>query len=213
MKNENELENTSLESSPENNSVENQNETTIEKKKNEWSFMEFVTFIIMIFAVVLPIRFFIAQPFIVSGESMLPTFETGQYLIVDQISYRLQEPNRGDVVVFRLPQEPSRFLIKRLIGLPGETVKIEGEKIYIKQSSEDDSEFEEINNEFIEFPKAANVNEDLSEDEYFVLGDNRVVSLDSRYFGAIDKKFIVGRALVRLFPFSKIGWLPGKENI
>jgi signal peptidase I len=60
---------------------------------------------------------------------MLPTFETGQYLIVDQISYRLQEPNRGDVVVFRLPQEPSRFLIKRLIGLPGETVKIEGEKI------------------------------------------------------------------------------------
>jgi signal peptidase I len=185
----------------------------MKNEKNDWTFKEFVSFIILIFVVVLPIRFFVAQPFIVSGESMEPTFETGQYLIVDQLSYRFNEPQRGDVVIFRLPAEPSRFLIKRLIGLPGETVKIEGENVYIKESGEEEAEFVEINNDFIEFPKEANINEDLSEDEYFVLGDNRVVSLDSRYFGAIKEEFIVGRALIRLFPFSKIDWMPGKQEI
>jgi signal peptidase I len=181
------------------------------KKEKEWSFKEFIVFILITFAIVLPIRAYIAQPFIVSGESMDPTFATGQYLIVDQITYRLSEPDRGDVVVFRLPQDPSRFLIKRLIALPGETVKIDGEIIYVKKVGAED--FIQLNNDYVTHPKSTNLEETLEEDEYFVLGDNRANSLDSRFFGTIDRKFLVGRALVRLFPFNKINWMPGKFEI
>jgi len=181
------------------------------KKQSDWSFKEFISFILLTLAIVLPIRFFIAQPFIVSGESMDPTFATGQYLIVDQLTYRLDEPDRGDVIVFRLPQEPSRFLIKRLIGLPGETVKIVGTQVSVKEIDSDN--FRDLSENYITHEKEANLEEILGEGEYFVLGDNRANSLDSRFFGTIDEKFLVGRALVRLFPFNKMDWKPGKFNI
>jgi signal peptidase I len=181
------------------------------KKQSEWSFKEFISFIILTLVIVLPIRIFIAQPFIVSGESMDPTFATGQYLIVDQLTYRLDDPVRGDVIVFRLPQDPSRFLIKRLMGLPGETVKIVGTQVSVKEVGSD--EFRNLSENYITHPKEANLEETLGEGEYFVLGDNRANSLDSRFFGTIDEKFLVGRALVRLFPFNKIDWKPGKFKI
>lgn len=181
------------------------------KKEKSWSFKEFIVFILLTFAIVLPIRMYIAQPFIVSGESMDPTFATGQYLIVDQITYRLNEPQRGDVVIFRLPQEPSRFLIKRLIALPGETIKIDGNTIYIKKPGSE--EFFILNDSFITHHKETQLEETLEDNEYFLLGDNRANSLDSRFFGTIDRKFLVGRALVRLFPFNKIDWMPGKYEI
>lgn len=189
-----------------------QEEPTTEKKQ-DWTFKEFFSFILMVVVIVLPIRIFIAQPFIVSGESMDPTFVTGQYLIVDQLTYRLSEPSRGDVVVFRLPAEPSRFLIKRLIALPGETVRIEENDIFIKTTSEENGDFIKIEEDFITHPKAANLEVQLAEDEYFLLGDNRANSLDSRFFGSINEKFIVGRALIRLFPFSEVDWMPGKFEI
>ena len=107
---------------------EDKTEKNSQKNKSEWTFKEFVFYIILIFIIVLPIRVFIAQPFIVSGESMEPTFSTGDYLIIDQLSYRLENPKRGDIMVFRLAQENNRYLIKRLIGLPGETIKIKNEK-------------------------------------------------------------------------------------
>ncbi len=181
-----------------------------EKIKNFWpTIKELIFFTIWVAIIVLPIRMFIAQPFVVSGQSMDPTLHNGQYLIVDQITYRISEPQRGDVVIFRLPADPKRFLIKRLIGLPGETIKIDGESIYIKNT---DSDYIKLDEDFIIYPKAANLEQTLSSNEYFLLGDNRANSLDSRFFGSIEREYLVGRALIRLFPIEKINWLPGKFN-
>jgi signal peptidase I len=152
----------------------------MEPKKKE-SFKDFlfitVTSLILVFA----IRTYIAQPFVVSGESMDPTFHTGEYLIVDQITYNFNDPQRGDVIVFRYPVMPSKFFIKRIIGLPGETIKIQGEKVFIKEN--DTSDFIEIKEDYIEFGKDTFMETKLENDQYFVMGDNRLASLDSRIWG------------------------------
>lgn len=181
--------------------------------EEKWSFKEVVLFFVFVAAIVLPFRMFVAQPFIVSGQSMDPTFANGQYLIVDQFSYYFENPQRGDVIVFKLPNQTSKFLIKRLIGLPGETVKIEGHNVYVKNTENDDSSYLKIKDDYVEFVKDANVLAELGDDEYFVLGDNRANSLDSRLFGSIGREYIVGRVLVRLFPFNSINWRPGKFEI
>src|SRR5690606_29489290 len=95
--------------------------------------IELFRFVLIVLAVVVPIRIFIAQPFIVNGESMVPTLENGDYLIIDEISYRTKEPERGEVIVFRNPTKNNQFLIKRIIGLPGETVEINGDRVTIKK--------------------------------------------------------------------------------
>jgi signal peptidase I len=130
---------------------------------------------------------------------MEPNFHEGDYLIVDEISYRFKEPARGDVVVFHYPQDPSQRFIKRIIGLPGETVVIEGEKITISKGTE-----ERILDESTYLPSQSysdNVSLSLSEDEYFVLGDNRFASFDSRKWGPLGRNYIVGRVILRT-------WLP-----
>src|ERR1700733_7273068 len=104
------------------------------QQKSENFFTELLKFTAIAAVIILPIRFFVAQPFIVSGESMSPTFENGQYLIVDELSYHFEAPQRGDVIVFRYPKDPSQFFIKRIIGLPGETVMIHDDTISIKET-------------------------------------------------------------------------------
>ena len=104
---------------------------THEPKAGE-SFFDFFRFVLLSVIIVVPVRLFIAQPFVVSGASMEPTFETGNYLIIDEISYRFKEPVRGEVIVFRFPYEPDKYLIKRVIGLPRETVELIGRDIIIK---------------------------------------------------------------------------------
>ena len=159
--------------------------------------------------IVIPVRIFIAQPFIVSGASMSPTFETGQYLIINQLSYHLSEPERFDVVVFRYPREPSKFFIKRIIGLPGETIEVRGNKVRISNANGDISFI-------LEEPYVApeNTRQDfvlltLKDDEYFVLGDNRKVSSDSRIWGPVSREYIVGKAFIRLLPISQVKLHPG----
>ena len=122
--------------------MENNNLVNEEKKvpavKSNQSFWELFKFAIIALAIVVPVRIFIAQPFVVSGSSMVPTFENGEYLIVDEISYILGEPSRGDVVIFRYPNDTKKFFIKRIIGLPGETVDVNGNEvtIYNKENEE-----------------------------------------------------------------------------
>ncbi len=161
------------------------------------------TSLLMVFLV----RTFIAQPFVVSGASMEPTFHTNEYLIVDQLSYELHNPNRGEVIIFKYPLIPSRFFIKRVIGLPGETIKITGNTVEIKEVGAET--FFTLDEPYIEFPKESYVETTLAEDEYFVMGDNRMASLDSRSWGPLKESFIVGKAFVRLFPMSKIDIFPG----
>lgn len=176
------------------------------RNKTSTFLKELVTFAIVSLVIVIPIRLFIAQPFIVSGESMHPTFETGQYLIVDQLSYRLKSPIRGDVIIFHYPKNPSKFFIKRIIALPGEKIKIDGTKIMITTNNNEEIILEE---DYVTMNRESQLETQLKDDEYFVMGDNRLASLDSRVWGALNEDLIVGRAYLRLLPFNKIGFLPG----
>ncbi|GMQ95124.1 MAG: signal peptidase I [Patescibacteria group bacterium] len=169
---------------------------------------EMVKFFILAILIVLPIRIYIAQPFIVNGSSMDPTFATGEYLIVDELSYRLGSPERGDVVILRYPRDPSKFFIKRIIGLPNETIQISGGSITIK--GERDPTGFELKEPYIKFTKNDDLLRKLGDDEYFVMGDNRAASSDSRAWGPVEEDLIIGRALLRLFPIASAKVLPGK---
>lgn len=174
---------------------------------------EVVHFSLIALLVVLPIRMFIAQPFIVSGASMENTFHSGEYLIVDQISYRLNEPERGDVIIFRYPRDPSKFFIKRIIGLPGDTVEIVDDTVTIKNSANNGGVTLSETYTAEEMINKSPIEETLGKEEYFVMGDNRNASSDSRAWGVLKRDNIVGRAFVRLFPPTMIDVFPGHENI
>ena len=177
------------------------------KKSIRQDFFELVRFTFLVLLIVIPIRLFIAQPFIVNGESMLPTFENGDYLIIDEISYRATSPERGEVIVFRLPSDEKRFLIKRIVGLPGETVSISGSKITITQ--EDNSKIE-LKEDYTNGDFSSYGTWEMNEGEYFVMGDNRGRSSDSRFWGVLHEDLIVGKTFLRLFPLSEINYQPGE---
>lgn len=169
---------------------------------------EILRFAIIALIIVIPIRMFVAQPFIVSGASMEPTFHNGQYLIVDQLSYYTGEPTRGDVIIFKYPKDPSKYFIKRLIGVPGDTVSINGNVITIM--NEANPEGFELNEPYVaHMSPNTTLTEVLGPGEYFVMGDNRDNSSDSRVWGILQENLIVGRAFLRLFPVDQVNYLPG----
>jgi signal peptidase I len=176
-------------------------------------FVELVKFALLALVIVLPFRFFIAQPFIVSGASMSPTFETGQYLVIDRLSYRFGEPERGDVVIFRFPNNPSKFFIKRVIGLPGEIVRIQNGSVSIVNPTTGDSRLldEAYLGEDIA-TRSGTATVLLGGNEYFVMGDNRGASSDSRDWGPVPQENIVGRAYLRLLPPTLLDILPGTHD-
>jgi signal peptidase I len=183
------------------------------EERNEHSLAEIVRFSIIAILIVIPIRMFIAQPFIVSGASMDDTFHSGEYLIVDQVSYYFEDPARGDVVIFRYPKDPSKFFIKRVIGVPGDTISITDGVVTIKNDEYPDGFV--LDEYYIKsMSPAAPFTETLGDREYFVMGDNRDQSSDSRSWGVLQEERIVGRAFVRLFPPSELAFQPGAvENI
>lgn len=161
---------------------------------------EVIKIVILAVVIVLPVRYFLFQPFFVQGISMEPNFENGDYLIVDEISYRFREPERGEIIVFKYPKNPTQRYIKRIIGLPGETVEIkEGQVIILDENGNQVLDESEYLSENIE--TSGNIRVSLLEDEYFVLGDNRNFSSDSRRWGVLPKKYIVGKVYVRAWPF------------
>lgn len=176
-------------------------------KTGRQSFWELARFAMIAVIIVVPIRMFIAQPFIVSGSSMVPTFEDGQYLIVDEISYYFEKPVRDDVVVFRYPNDPSKFFIKRIIGLPGETVDIKGSDVYITNTEHPDGF--KLEQPYVKNPSQNNTHFELKDGEFFVMGDNRSASSDSRYWGAVPKDNLIGKVFLRLLPVKEIGVMPG----
>ena len=165
---------------------------------------EILKIVIIALAIIIPIRYFLIQPFFVNGASMDPNFLDGDYLIIDEISYRLNEPKRSDVIIFRYPLDPSQFFIKRVIGLPGETVKIEDGKVFIYSIETSDERIILDESAYLEDSYTpGNLEITLEEDEYFVLGDNRMASSDSRKWGELDEKYIIGRAWIRAWPFNR----------
>lgn len=155
--------------------------------------------VVLALVIVLPIRYFLFQPFVVSGSSMAPNLHDGDYLLIDEISYRVREPKRGEIVVFRAPPNPSARYIKRIIGLPGETVELREGEIIIS-----DKEGKRMLGEpyIPNGVKMENQKMTLKEEEYFVLGDNRSFSSDSRSWGPLAERNIVGRAFFRVLPVS-----------
>lgn len=162
---------------------------------------ETVKVVVVSLAIILPVRFFLIQPFYVEGASMEPTFQEHEYLIIDEITYRFNDPQRGEVVVFRNPQNVRQFYIKRIIGLPGDTVKIVQGTVFINGVEIDEKYIESSNQSSDSYPETT-----LEEGEFFVMGDNRANSLDSRYLGSVNERYLIGRVWVRGWPFERFGF-------
>lgn len=186
-------------------------------------FSEMVKVFLLAAVIIIPIRVFLFQPFFVQGSSMVPNFHNGEYLIVSEFGYKKTEVGidgyrlfttdpfrklvRQEPVVFRSLQSNGQYLIKRVIGLPGETVKIERSKVMIANDIHpegfvlDESEY--LADTVVTTDMKALT---LGPDEYFVLGDNRTASSDSRFFGPVSKDMIIGRVLFRAWPVSEAEW-------
>lgn len=149
------------------------------------------------------IRTYLMQPFLVSGASMEPSFQNGNYLLIDELSYRFREPMRGEVVVFRYPGDEKTFYIKRMIGLPGERVVVRDGIVYIYNS--ENLKGLTLDERYIpdDVKTTGNVDTTLGAGEYFVMGDNRYYSFDSRNWGSVSREEIVGLARLRLLPIKE----------
>ncbi len=162
---------------------------------------DIVRFLAPIIIIVVLVRSFVAQPFIVDGESMSPNFHTGHYLIIDELSYHFKQPARGDVIVLRYPLDTKRFFLKRIIGLPGDRVTLKDGKVYITNAENPGGAvLVEPYEQQVTFPAGPYRDVVLGPDQYFAMGDNRAGSDDSRTWGILPRKDIVGHVLFRLFP-------------
>lgn len=170
-------------------------------------FWEMFKVAVISLAIILPVRYFLIQPFYVKGASMEPNFYDHEYLIIDEISYRLSDPSRGDIVVFKYPKNPKQYFIKRIVGLPGERIKISEGNIHISKSG---MSFVPLEEKYLQkdietqLPATGFGDVLLGENEYFLLGDNRNQSLDSRVFGPVSREFIVGKTWLRGWPLSRL---------
>lgn len=184
-------------------------------KKFLLSVWETAKIFILALIIVVPIRILVFQPFFVKGDSMEPNFANGDYLIVDELSYRFREPKRGEVVVFKFPDNPSQRYIKRIVGLPEETVEMRPGKVLVYAPVEDNPPVPVQLNESEYLPDYMGAleqsNLQLLENEYYVLGDNRPFSSDSRRWGALPRENIIGRVLLRLWPIPALAKVPTPE--
>lgn len=179
-----------------------------------WEIIKTVAFIILAAVI---IRAFLIQPFFVQGESMESNFHNGNYLLVNQLSYSFGQPQRGDVVVFKAPPEPNENYIKRIVGLPGETVELKGGQVVVYNAEHrdgvtlDESGYEPAG--VTTLPESGETRWELGSDQYFVLGDNRLPdkSSDSRAWGLLDKKLLVGKAWLRVYPLSQLGFVKHQD--
>jgi signal peptidase I len=153
---------------------------------------EILEVVLIAVVTVVIIRHFVVQPFLVSGASMEPNFSDGNYLLIDEITYRFREPQRREAVVFRYPLDRKVFFIKRLVGVPGDHVVIKNGKVTVNGELVDGSS------------TSGSVNVKLKDNEYYVLGDNRSQSFDSRNWGPITRKDIIGLVRLRILPLNKI---------
>ena len=167
-------------------------------RKLGFELREFVKIALVSLAVVLPIRFFVAQPFVVRGASMEPNFQEGQYLIIDAASYYFRAPERGEIVVFRYPNDPSEFFIKRIIALPGEQVRIRDSQVWIINPDHPGGFALEEPYLPPDDLTTYDTSVTLADRQYFVMGDNRVLSSDSRRWGPLVTEYLRGRVLVCL---------------
>ncbi len=173
--------------------------------------LEFLKIAILAGLTIALVRYYLFKPFYVKGASMEPNFYDHEYLIIDEITYRFNEPRRGDVIVFKYPDNPKEYFLKRVIGLPGERVKVTGGQVLIYNEKHPEG----IMVEEKYLPKNLLTDGErlvtLGSEQYFVLGDNRPNSYDSRRFGPVDRNLIVGRTWFRGWPISRVQILKTPE--
>lgn len=178
-----------------------------EKQNMKKEIIETIIYILVVCAVVFLVLKYVGQRTVVRGHSMDDTLANGENLIMDKISYRFHDPKRFDIVIFPGPEEYGEhpFYIKRVIGMPGEKVQIKQGKVYINGEELTEDIYGIV--DYIDEPGIAAEEVTLGKDEYFCLGDNRPVSLDSRYpeVGPVTRKEIVGKVFVRIWPLNRFG--------
>ncbi|MBX4195380.1 signal peptidase I [Candidatus Parcubacteria bacterium] len=178
-----------------------------DNERDTGTWREWVKFAIIAALIVIPFRRYVAQPFVVEGASMDPTFHNSEYLVVDELTYHFKTPERGSVLIFRYPKDPSKYFIKRVIGLPGETVRIDRGRVTVVNQ-----EYPEgfvLDEPYVKLTKDDSGVYTLESGEYFVMGDNRAGSADSRMWGSVPEANIIGRPIIRLWPFAI---LPGNQD-
>ncbi len=166
-------------------------------------FLELIKIALLAGLTIWLVRYFLFKPFYVKGESMEPNFYEREYLIIDELSYRFRAPERGEVVVVKAPIAEKDFYLKRIIGLPGERVKIEDNKVIIY--NRDFPQGKVVEENYLSEQTPGSLTLTLTSDQYFVLGDNRDASFDSRRFGPIEKDSIIGRTWIRGWPLTRVG--------
>lgn len=168
-------------------------------------FLEVLQTIVFAVSIFLFIYLLLLQPHKIKGSSMEPNFHDGEYLLTDKISYRLNTPQRGDVVVFKAPPDYSDEFIKRIIGIPGDVVSVKENHVYVNGEMVNEAYIPETYNTYPGRFAAEGAELTVPTDQYFVMGDNREHSLDSRNIGFIPKDKITGRAWVVYWPLSEFG--------
>lgn len=177
-------------------------------------FLDLTETVVIGLSIFLFVYLFFMQPHQVNGQSMVPNFQSGEYVLTDKISYRFSKPERGDVVVFHAPESANCptgtgcDFIKRIIGLPGETIRVADNSIYVNESQLDESMYlpSDLETEAGAFTRDREVV--LGLDEYFAVGDNRPYSSDSRAWGPINRSNIVGKAFFKYWPADSVGFIP-----
>ncbi len=184
--------------------------------------LEIIKIVILAFIIIVPIRIFLFQPFFVQGDSMKPNFEDSQYLIINELGYKeteigltgkslfvikpFKKIDRHKVIVFRYPLDPSKYFIKRVIGLPGEKIEIKNGKVTIYNNDNPDGLVLDESDYLSDSVKTeGDLALNLKDNEYFMMGDNRKYSSDSRVWGPVKSKFIMGEVLLRAWPLDKLG--------
>ncbi len=170
--------------------------------------LEIVQIAALALAIILPVRYFLVQPFIVKGVSMEPNFHDSEYLIIDELSFRFRDPERGEIVVFHPPtSQEKQYYIKRVIGLPGETVEVRDGKVTVYNDTDYPNGLV-LEETYLDDYTPGSDRKTLGEDEYYLMGDNRDASFDSRAFGAVPIDHLIGRVWVRGLPLEKAGTFP-----
>lgn len=172
-------------------------------------FIEIIQTVVVFLAILMIVFLFVAQPHKVQGPSMFPTFHDGDYIITDKLTYRFSTPKRGDVIVFENPRNHSDDFIKRIMGLPGDRIKVQGGHVYINDQLGTEPYLQPDVTTDGRFFLQDGQEKTVDDGDYFVMGDNRQFSSDSREWGLVKKSEILGRVIVRYWPPNAAGILPG----
>lgn len=167
---------------------------------------DFLQGIVVILSIMVMVYLFIMSPQEINGQSMYPTFEHGEYILTNKIEYKFVNPGRGDVVIFKSPKNPDIDYIKRIIGLPGDRIRISDNSFYVNDQKLDESAY--LRSDVTIFGGSFLAENDeitVPDNYYFVAGDNRPHSSDSREFGPVPKESFIGKALIRYWPFNRAG--------